>query len=98
EEGLAVADAAGGDRFVETELYQLYERRRRMDSDREKRALQFGDPSLAPERPAPVVRREPERTAPAKPAAAGPPLSKEERLRALLSEEGFAGIDLQGLD
>jgi hypothetical protein len=69
-----------------------------MDADREKRALQFGDPSLAPERPAPVVRREPERTAPAKPEPAAPPLSKEERLRALLSEEGFAGIDLQGLD
>ena len=29
EEGLAVADAAGGDRFVETELYQLYEQKRR---------------------------------------------------------------------
>jgi diguanylate cyclase (GGDEF)-like protein len=29
EEGLAVADAAGGDRFVETELYQLYEKKRR---------------------------------------------------------------------
>jgi diguanylate cyclase (GGDEF)-like protein len=28
EEGLRVADAAGGDRFIETELYQLYERRR----------------------------------------------------------------------
>ena len=29
EEGLAVADAAGGDRFVETELYQLVEQQRR---------------------------------------------------------------------
>lgn len=29
EEGLRVADAAGGDRFIETELYQLYERKRR---------------------------------------------------------------------
>ncbi len=29
EEGLAVADAGGGDRFVETELYQLYEKSRR---------------------------------------------------------------------
>jgi diguanylate cyclase (GGDEF)-like protein len=29
EEGLRVADAAGGDRFIETELYQLYERQRR---------------------------------------------------------------------
>ena len=28
DEGLMVADAAGGDRFVETELYQLYERKR----------------------------------------------------------------------
>jgi diguanylate cyclase (GGDEF)-like protein len=29
EEGLVVADAGGGDRFVETELYQLYEKRRK---------------------------------------------------------------------
>jgi len=29
EEGLAVADAGGGDRAVQTELYQLYERERR---------------------------------------------------------------------
>jgi len=28
DEGLIVADAGGGDRFVETELYQLYERKR----------------------------------------------------------------------
>jgi diguanylate cyclase (GGDEF)-like protein len=28
DEGLAVADAAGGDRFVETELYQLFEQKR----------------------------------------------------------------------
>ena len=28
EEGLSVADASGGDRYVETELYQLYERER----------------------------------------------------------------------
>jgi diguanylate cyclase (GGDEF)-like protein len=41
EEGLAVADAAGGDRFVETELYQLYERRRQMEADREKRHAAF---------------------------------------------------------
>jgi diguanylate cyclase (GGDEF)-like protein len=33
EEGLAVADAAGGDRFVETELYQLYEKTRRGRGD-----------------------------------------------------------------
>jgi diguanylate cyclase (GGDEF)-like protein len=29
EDGLEVADSGGGDRFVETELYQLYERKRR---------------------------------------------------------------------
>lgn len=51
EEGLAVADAAGGDRFVETELYQLYERRRRLEADREKREASFGAtpaPSASP--------------------------------------------------
>lgn len=31
EEGLRVADAAGGDRFVETELYQLFEKKRRAE-------------------------------------------------------------------
>ncbi len=48
EEGLAVADAAGGDRFVETELYQLYERRRRMDAEREKHEASFGGTPSAP--------------------------------------------------
>jgi diguanylate cyclase (GGDEF)-like protein len=54
EEGLAVADAAGGDRFVETELYQLYERRRRLESDREKREASFG--KAAPPAPAASVQ------------------------------------------
>jgi diguanylate cyclase (GGDEF)-like protein len=48
EEGLAVADAAGGDRFVETELYQLYERRRQMEAEREKRAAAFTGAPRAP--------------------------------------------------
>jgi diguanylate cyclase (GGDEF)-like protein len=46
EEGLAVADAAGGDRFVETELYQLVEQQRRA---REQQALRAGEPGAAPE-------------------------------------------------
>jgi diguanylate cyclase (GGDEF)-like protein len=96
EEGLAVADAAGGDRFVETELYQLYERRRKLDQEQKQRALLFGEP--APERPTPVAPRTPEK-APAPVAQPAPStMTKEERLRALLAEEGFAGIDLQGLD
>ncbi len=90
EEGLAVADAAGGDRFVETELYQLYERRRKMDADKKERSLLFGEPAV--ERPVPAPE-----TSPLSPAVS-PPVSKEERLRALLAEEGFAGIDIQGLD
>ena len=91
EEGLAVANAAGGDRFVETELYQLYERRRKMDADKKERALLFGEPAV--ERPAPAPETRPPEAAPV-----APPLSKEERLRSLLADEGFAGIDLQGLD
>lgn len=31
EEGLAVADQGGGDRYVETELYQLFEKKRRQE-------------------------------------------------------------------
>src|SRR5689334_5521792 len=42
EEGLAVADAAGGDRFVETELYQLVEQQRRA---REQQAQRAGEPA-----------------------------------------------------
>jgi len=45
EEGLAVADAAGGDRFVETELYQLIEQQRRA---REQQALRGGPAADAP--------------------------------------------------
>jgi len=50
EEGLAVADAAGGDRFVETELYQLVEQQRRA---REQKALRHAAPAAEP---APAAR------------------------------------------
>ena len=97
EEGLAVADAAGGDRFVETELYQLYERRRKMDQDQKQRALLSGEPPVERSMPA-APRRDTEKAPALEAQAPAPQLTKEERLRALLAEEGFAGIDLQGLD
>jgi diguanylate cyclase (GGDEF)-like protein len=53
EEGLAVADAAGGDRFVETELYQLYEKKRRGRADETPRTQVIAAP-LPAERPAPA--------------------------------------------
>jgi len=59
EEGLAVADAAGGDRFVETELYQLVEQQRRA---REQQALRAGAPeaqAAAPATPAEPPARAP---------------------------------------
>jgi diguanylate cyclase (GGDEF)-like protein len=64
EEGLQVADAAGGDRYVETELYQLYEKKRRArNAERERREL-FGDALPLPPPPAPAaVAAPPARTA-----------------------------------
>jgi diguanylate cyclase (GGDEF)-like protein len=50
EEGLAVADAAGGDRFVETELYQLVEKQRRA---RELQAQRAAAPAAPAPPPAP---------------------------------------------
>ncbi|MBK7645513.1 MAG: GGDEF domain-containing protein [Planctomycetes bacterium] len=49
EEGLVVADSAGGDRFVETELYQLVEQQRRARELEAQRARQSGAaPASAP--------------------------------------------------
>lgn len=59
EEGLAVADAAGGDRFVETELYQLVEQQRRA---REQQALRTGAAPAA--QTAAAVPAEPAQRAP----------------------------------
>lgn len=59
EEGLAVADAGGGDRFVETELYQLHERKRRARlraAEREAEGGAYVAPAtpVAPPAPAPT--------------------------------------------
>lgn len=53
EEGLRVADAAGGDRFVETELYQLFEKKRRArEREQERQQVVYVQ---APAAPAPTV-------------------------------------------
>lgn len=52
EEGLTVADAAGGDRYVETELYQLFEKKRRQQElDKERRELYDGLIAALPRAP-----------------------------------------------
>ena len=88
EEGLAVAHAAGGDRFVETELYQLYEQRKRQEKDRRTREEAFVGAAPFPEPrrgnvlgPVPADAR-----------------SKEEKLRDLLSTTGFGTEELRNLD
>lgn len=49
-EGLTVAEAAGGDRWAETELYGLYEAQRRRESEEEEREPPAGSaPTTGPE-------------------------------------------------
>jgi diguanylate cyclase (GGDEF)-like protein len=97
EEGLAVAHAAGGDRFVETELYQLYEQRRRQDAMRRTREEAFLEAT-----PFPEARRTvhgPGAAAPGSaPAPAVDPRTKEERLRELLSSTGYGTEEYKNLD
>ncbi len=85
EEGLAVADAAGGDRFVETELYQLIEQQRRA---REQQALRGGAPAEASAADAPAT--------PAAPAARAPGLG--DTLLDVLSAMGVRVDDPERLD
>lgn len=81
EEGLAVADAGGGDRFVETELYQLHERKRRARLRAAERESE-GVPQAAA--PVPV--------APAAPAAPAPGPRADDFGRTLLSLLGTHGF------
>jgi diguanylate cyclase (GGDEF)-like protein len=90
-EGLSVADAAGGDRYVETELYQLHERRERQ---REKARAAAGE---APG-PEPIVVAVPG----PEPLQGGlPALSPEDpvgqALIELLAAQGFDGQHLVGI-
>jgi diguanylate cyclase (GGDEF)-like protein len=92
DEGLAVADAAGGDRFVETELYQLYENKRRR-----------GEPLPAELRPshqlmavpAWVQQRHPVEPPPPTPADLRPP---EDPALRTLSDKLYALIASDGAD
>lgn len=82
EEGLAVADAAGGDRFVETELYQLYEKKRRGRRDEE--------PAEPPPRAAPA--------GPIAMPAAMPSDPLGETVLEVLAAHGITRAQLTGMD
>lgn len=83
EDGLAVADAGGGDRFVETELYALYEKKRKRGN--------------GPSDNGPVVVAAPPHATPA-PVAAPRELTREEILaRALLDRLLAQGFDFDAL-
>ncbi|MBI5361745.1 MAG: GGDEF domain-containing protein [Planctomycetes bacterium] len=56
EEGFAVADQGGGDRLVETELYQLFEKKRRQEElAKERKELFDGILAAIPRTPAPAA-------------------------------------------
>jgi len=81
EDGLAVADAGGGDRFVETELYALYEKKR-------KRGGAAGDERHV------VVGAPPETAAPAPPHQ---PTREEMLARAMIDRLMAQGFDFDAL-
>jgi diguanylate cyclase (GGDEF)-like protein len=93
EDGLTVADAAGGDRSVETELYQLYERKRKA------RARQREGAGLEPEAPTRIVAAVPP---PEARRAEGPRLTPDDpigqALLELLAAQGFEGSQFVGID
>ena len=60
EEGLTVADAGGGDRFVETELYELYEEQRLQRLSKEPEIARVPHVELPPPRPRLVRDEEPQ--------------------------------------
>ncbi|MFN0243789.1 MAG: diguanylate cyclase domain-containing protein [Planctomycetota bacterium] len=89
EEGLAVAEAGGGDRFIETELYQLFERRRRArPADAEPERTVFQGPIQLPSPAAPIPA-----TGPSEPDRA---LSKS--VIAMLAAQGLSEDFLSELD
>lgn len=93
EDGLSVADGAGGDRSVETELYQLYEKKRKS------RARAREGAGLAPETPPRIVAAVPP---PESRAADGPRLTPDDpigqALLELLATQGFDGSQFVGID
>jgi len=93
EDGLTVADGAGGDRFVETELYQLYEKKRKA------RARSRESAGLEPETPSRIVAAVPP---PEARRGEGPRLTPEDpigqALLELLATQGFEGSQFVGVD
>ena len=85
EDGLAVADAGGGDRFVETELYALYAKKHKREG---------------PQKETPVVVAPPPHTepvAPVSPAQPRQPTREEIVAKALLERLMAQGFDLDVL-
>jgi len=93
EDGLSVADGAGGDRFVETELYQLYEKKRKARSRARETA------GLAPEAPTRIVAAVP---SPEEKRKDGRRLTPEDpiglALLELLAQQGFEGGNFVDID
>lgn len=98
EEGLAVAHAAGGDRFVETELYQLFEQHRRQDASRRAREEAFVAAAPFQEARAPEARSSEARIGSVLGPVQADAKTNEERLRELLSSTGFGTEELKNLD
>lgn len=93
EDGLTVADGAGGDRSVETELYQLYEKKRKA------RARARETAGLSPEAPTRIVAAVPP---PESQRKDGPRLTPDDpigqALLELLATQGFEGSQFVGID
>jgi diguanylate cyclase (GGDEF)-like protein len=92
EEGLAVAEAGGGDRFIETELYQLFERRRKRTGE----TLDTFEPlkERPPEPRAPV----PSQVIVEVPVPSDPDRVLSESILAMLAAQGYSADALAELD
>lgn len=93
EDGLSVADGAGGDRSVETELYQLYEKKRKARARaRETAGLDPEAPSrIVAAVPAPEAKKEGELR-----LTSDDPIGQA--LLELLATQGFEGSQFVGID
>lgn len=92
EEGLAVAEAGGGDRFIETELYQLFERRRKRQGEPLDTFEPLSEPPAEPRAPVPSI------AAGAVPAPSEPDRLLSESILAMLAAQGYSAEALAALD
>jgi diguanylate cyclase (GGDEF)-like protein len=86
DDGLAVADAGGGDRFVETELYALYAAKKKR-----------GGGSGASDMEKPLIINAPARSAPAAAPAPRQPTREEQLGKTLLEKLMAQGFDIESL-